>query len=54
MARTIARRAERKAVKLYREGKIEDKSYIFINRLSDAIFALALWLNMEEKQSSAD
>ncbi|KUK42795.1 MAG: ATP/cobalamin adenosyltransferase [Thermovirga lienii] len=54
LARTIARRAERKAVKLYREGKIEDKSYIFINRLSDAIFALALWLNMEEKQSSAD
>jgi cob(I)alamin adenosyltransferase len=43
MARTIARRAERTAVKLYREGEIAESTYAYINRLSDAIYALALW-----------
>jgi cob(I)alamin adenosyltransferase len=43
MARTIARRAERTAVKLYREGQITESTYAYINRLSDAIYALALW-----------
>jgi cob(I)alamin adenosyltransferase len=43
MARTVARRAERTAVKLYREGQITEGTYAYINRLSDAIYALALW-----------
>ena len=42
-ARTVARRAERAAVKLFREGLLEDQAYAYINRLSDAIYALALW-----------
>ncbi|MFA0888156.1 MAG: cob(I)yrinic acid a,c-diamide adenosyltransferase [Synergistales bacterium] len=42
-ARTVARRAERSAVKLLREGQLEDRAYAYINRLSDAIYALALW-----------
>jgi len=51
LARTIARRAERKAVKLYRDGEIEEKCYIFINRLSDAIFALCIWLSFLEDEA---
>lgn len=43
MARTIARRAERYAVKLYRENELSDNAYAYINRLSDAIYALSLW-----------
>ncbi len=42
-ARTVARRAERAAVKLFREGQLTDQAYAYINRLSDAIYALALW-----------
>lgn len=42
-ARTVARRAERAAVKLFREGQLSDQAYAYINRLSDAIYALALW-----------
>ncbi|MFP4482821.1 MAG: cob(I)yrinic acid a,c-diamide adenosyltransferase [Thermovirgaceae bacterium] len=43
IARTIARRAERTAVRLYRENAISEGTYAYINRLSDAIYALALW-----------
>ncbi|MDT8283890.1 MAG: cob(I)yrinic acid a,c-diamide adenosyltransferase [Thermovirgaceae bacterium] len=43
LARTIARRAERLAVALHREGEIGDAPYAWINRLSDAIYALSLW-----------
>lgn len=43
MARTVARRAERTAVKLYREDDLSDKAFAYINRLSDAIFAVSLW-----------
>ena len=42
-ARTVARRAERAAVKLYREGSLGEQAYAYVNRLSDAIYALALW-----------
>lgn len=42
-ARTVARRAERVAVKLLRDGELGDNAYAYINRLSDAIYALALW-----------
>jgi cob(I)alamin adenosyltransferase len=44
-ARTVARRAERIAVKLLRNKEIEENAYVFINRLSDALYALALWTN---------
>ncbi|MCF7936568.1 MAG: cob(I)yrinic acid a,c-diamide adenosyltransferase [Synergistales bacterium] len=43
LARTIARRAERMALPLYRNGDIGDPSYTYVNRLSDAIYALSLW-----------
>ncbi len=43
LARTIARRAERLAVALHRNGEIGDAPFAWINRLSDAIYALSLW-----------
>lgn len=43
LARTIARRAERLAVALYRDKEIGDAPFAWINRLSDAIYALSLW-----------
>jgi cob(I)alamin adenosyltransferase len=46
IARTVARRAERVAVKLYRDNLISDSQYIYLNRLSDAIYALSLWVDM--------
>jgi len=48
LARTIARRAERVATQLYREGIIEEKSYIFLNRLSDVIYILSLKVEEED------
>ncbi|MBC7322745.1 MAG: cob(I)yrinic acid a,c-diamide adenosyltransferase [Acetomicrobium sp.] len=45
IARTVARRAERIAVKLLRNKEIKENAYVFINRLSDALYALALWTN---------
>lgn len=44
-ARTVGRRAERLAVGMYRERKIDDACFAYINRLSDAIYALALWVD---------
>ncbi|EHM10378.1 ATP:cob(I)alamin adenosyltransferase [Thermanaerovibrio velox DSM 12556] len=46
IARTVARRAERVAVKLYRDNLISDSQYVYLNRLSDAIYALSLWVDM--------
>lgn len=46
IARTVARRAERVGVKLYRENLISDQQYVYLNRLSDAIYALSLWVDM--------
>ncbi|HOG14925.1 MAG TPA: cob(I)yrinic acid a,c-diamide adenosyltransferase [Synergistales bacterium] len=43
LARTIARRAERVAVGLHRLGDIGDAPYAWLNRLSDAIYAISLW-----------
>ncbi len=43
MARTVARRAERFAVKLFREDDLSEPAYAYVNRLSDAIYALSLW-----------
>ena len=49
LARTIARRAERVATPLYREGSIEEKSYMFLNRLSDVIYVISLKVDEEER-----
>ena len=43
LARTIARRAERVAVGLHRDGGIDNSAYAWLNRLSDAIYAISLW-----------
>lgn len=58
MARTVARRAERLAVKLYREEGLAAGAFAWINRLSDAIYALSLWTDQvnrecEEKQAKS-
>ena len=45
VARTVARRAERVAVKLFRNNELDDSSYAYVNRLSDTIYALALWID---------
>lgn len=42
LARTVARRAERVAAPLYRDGVLDEKSFIFLNRLSDVIYILSL------------
>ena len=51
LARTIARRAERIATPIYRNGNMEDKAYIYLNRLSDVIYVLSLKVDSEEKKS---
>ncbi len=43
-ARTVARRAERRCVRLAREEEIPPHVIPFLNRLSDALFVLARWM----------
>lgn len=43
VARTVARRAERTAVSLFRTGDLARDAFRYINRLSDVLYALALW-----------
>ena len=50
LARTIARRAERIATPLYREGELNDKGYQFLNRLSDVIYLLSLKVDADSKK----
>ena len=45
VARTICRRAERLLVGLQREGEAEAITVKFLNRLSDALFVWARWIN---------
>lgn len=49
LARTVARRAERRIVELSNAGKINQNSLIYINRLSDWLFVLARYVNSLEK-----
>jgi cob(I)alamin adenosyltransferase len=55
VARTVARRAERLAVKLFRSKELMEEGYSYINRLSDVIYALSLWYDhlarMQEEKS---
>lgn len=48
MARTIARRAERQAVRLDLEVPIRREILVYLNRLSDLLFALAKYQEEEE------
>lgn len=48
MARTIARRAERQTVKLNLEAPIRREILVYLNRLSDLLFALAKYQEEEE------
>lgn len=50
LARTIARRAERAATPLFREGGISEQSYRFLNRLSDVIYLLSLKVDADSKK----
>ena len=48
VARTISRRAERKLVSLSSSEEINVESLRYLNRLSDALFAMALYENKEQ------
>jgi cob(I)alamin adenosyltransferase len=45
LARTVCRRAERRAVALAREETINPQAIIYLNRLSDLLFVMARWAN---------
>ena len=47
LARAVCRRAERTLVTLGRADKIDDRSRIYLNRLSDLLFVLGRTLNRE-------
>jgi cob(I)alamin adenosyltransferase len=49
VARTVCRRAERRAVPLYRAGKIELLVIGYLNRLSDLLFTMARAANHRAK-----
>lgn len=50
VARTIARKAERKIVALMQEEEIDETIVKYINRLSDLFFTMARYVNMLERQ----
>ncbi|NPA27277.1 MAG: cob(I)yrinic acid a,c-diamide adenosyltransferase [Chloroflexi bacterium] len=46
LARTVARRAERRVVTLHREGRVQNPALLaYLNRLSSLCFVLELWEN---------
>lgn len=47
LARTVCRRAERKVVPLFRQGLVEAPVVVFLNRLSDLLFAMARYANFQ-------
>jgi cob(I)alamin adenosyltransferase len=49
LARTIVRRGERQAVKLFHDGRIANRAMLpFLNRLSDLVFILARYEERRE------
>jgi cob(I)alamin adenosyltransferase len=46
LARSICRRAERSLVELYKVDEISSEAFIFINRLSDFLFALGRYISI--------
>jgi cob(I)alamin adenosyltransferase len=51
VCRTVARRAERALWSLHRESPVRPELLQWSNRLSDLLFALALWVNRSERFS---
>jgi cob(I)alamin adenosyltransferase len=47
LARTVCRRAERAVIPLFREGLIDAQVIVFLNRLSDLLFAMARYANFQ-------
>ena len=50
LARTVCRRAERRITELSEEEKINLKTLVYINRLSDLLFTFARYINYKEKK----
>ena len=50
-ARTVCRRAERWVVSLADHEKIPSELIVYLNRLSDYLFVLARWFNLQKKIS---
>ncbi len=50
VSRTLARRAERKLVRLMEEEKIDINIVMYLNRLSDLLFTYARYVNFIEKK----
>jgi len=53
LARTIVRRAERRLIGIKRRGEVEVAPVVIkvLNRMSDALFALAVWTQLEVQGS---
>jgi cob(I)alamin adenosyltransferase len=53
LARTVVRRAERRIIKLFHRGEIENQFILkYLNRLSSLCFALILWENKTQGKGS--
>jgi cob(I)alamin adenosyltransferase len=50
VARTIARRAERRIVALIQEEYIDQGIIVYVNRLSDLLFTMSRFVNYKEKK----
>ncbi|MBP9716367.1 MAG: cob(I)yrinic acid a,c-diamide adenosyltransferase [Candidatus Levybacteria bacterium] len=50
VARTIARRAERRIVDLNRTEEIDNAIIVYLNRLSDLLFTIARFVNYKERK----
>lgn len=50
VARTVARRAERKVIALSQKEEIDSTIIIYLNRLSDLLFTMARFVNFKEKK----
>lgn len=48
ISRTICRRAERNLVKIIKDNEVETEFIVYLNRLSDLLFVLARYANLNE------